>query len=254
MRRHIEGLPQGPPRLGALMDVRGAWAGQAEEIIAVTAAEHVAARHRHAGLEAARGTSPRRRRAAARGLLTRASKDGGAAARIAGQDPAGSRSSRRSRPDRRRVPARDARPHPAPHRATCGAPARWNRPGPPRAAVPGVPGRPRPPAARGRMTPMPDVRFPVQAASGVPVVTAPEQIGITNAADLRAALLRAAGGRARDVRGRHDPHPVLRLAGLHVLAGAHKRAPAEGGAVLLVIAGAAVLRIFAVTGLDRVIP
>jgi anti-anti-sigma regulatory factor len=36
--------------------------------------------------------------------------------------------------------------------------------------------------------------------------------------------------------------------------GAHKRAGAEGGQVLLVIPDAAVLRILAITGLDRVIP
>jgi hypothetical protein len=35
---------------------------------------------------------------------------------------------------------------------------------------------------------------------------------------------------------------------------AHKRARSEGGQVLLVIADAAVLRIFAITALDRVIP
>ena len=43
-------------------------------------------------------------------------------------------------------------------------------------------------------------------------------------------------------------------AGLHVLVRAHKRARAEGGELLLVICAAAVLRIFAVTGIDRVIP
>jgi anti-sigma B factor antagonist len=108
--------------------------------------------------------------------------------------------------------------------------------------------------ARGRTTPMPDVRFPVQAASGVPVVTAPGQIDITNAAGLRAALLHAAadghGTFVVDMTGTR----FCDSAGLHVLAGAHNRARAEGGQVLLVIAGAAVLRIFAVTGLDRVIP
>jgi hypothetical protein len=35
---------------------------------------------------------------------------------------------------------------------------------------------------------------------------------------------------------------------------AHKRAQADGGELLLVICGAAVLRIFAVTGIDRLIP
>jgi anti-sigma B factor antagonist len=43
-------------------------------------------------------------------------------------------------------------------------------------------------------------------------------------------------------------------AGLHALVGAHKRAQAEGGEVRLVIPDAAVQRIFALTGLDQVIP
>jgi anti-sigma B factor antagonist len=43
-------------------------------------------------------------------------------------------------------------------------------------------------------------------------------------------------------------------AGMHVLVGAHKRALAEGGQLRLVIATGNLLRIFAITGLDRVIP
>lgn len=39
---------------------------------------------------------------------------------------------------------------------------------------------------------MPDVRFPVEIISGVSVVTAPEEIDITNAGELRAALLESA--------------------------------------------------------------
>jgi anti-sigma B factor antagonist len=35
-------------------------------------------------------------------------------------------------------------------------------------------------------------RFPVEVVNGVPVVTAPEEIDITNAPELRAALLEAA--------------------------------------------------------------
>ena len=36
---------------------------------------------------------------------------------------------------------------------------------------------------------MPEARFPVEAVRGVPVVAAPEEIDITNAEALRAALL-----------------------------------------------------------------
>ena len=37
---------------------------------------------------------------------------------------------------------------------------------------------------------MPDARFPVEVVSGVPVVVTPEEIDITNADGLRAALLK----------------------------------------------------------------
>jgi anti-anti-sigma regulatory factor len=42
--------------------------------------------------------------------------------------------------------------------------------------------------------------------------------------------------------------------GLYTLLAAHKRAQAEGGELLLVISAAHVLRIFAITGVDRMIP
>jgi anti-anti-sigma factor len=41
--------------------------------------------------------------------------------------------------------------------------------------------------------------------------------------------------------------------GLHTLAAAHHRAQAEGGEVLLVIPSPPVLRVFALTAMDRVI-
>ena len=42
--------------------------------------------------------------------------------------------------------------------------------------------------------------------------------------------------------------------GLNTLLAAHKRAEGEGGELLLVIPGAPVLRVFAITGVDRIIP
>jgi len=42
--------------------------------------------------------------------------------------------------------------------------------------------------------------------------------------------------------------------GLHTLLAAHKRAQAEGGELLLVIPSPAVLRVFAITSVDRMIP
>ena len=42
--------------------------------------------------------------------------------------------------------------------------------------------------------------------------------------------------------------------GLHTLLAAHKRATTAGGDMLLVIPGNAVLRVFTITGVDRIIP
>jgi anti-anti-sigma factor len=95
---------------------------------------------------------------------------------------------------------------------------------------------------------------PCEAVHGVPVVAAPEEIDITNAPDLRSALLEAAA----------DGHGTLVLdmaqtrfcdsSGIHTLLAAHKRAQSEGGELLLVIPHPPALRIFAITGVDRVIP
>lgn len=94
----------------------------------------------------------------------------------------------------------------------------------------------------------------VDVVRGVRVVTVPEEVDITNAAGLRAALLQAAA----------DGSPALVVdmtrtrfcdsAGLRVLVDAHKRALAEGRAVLLAVPAAAVLRVLEITGIDQVIP
>ena len=101
---------------------------------------------------------------------------------------------------------------------------------------------------------MPEDRFPVEVVQGVPVVAAPEEIDITNAEALRSALITAAA----------DGHGTLVVdmtqtrfcdsSGLHALIAAHKRAGAAGREVLLVIPSTAVLRVFALTGMDRMIP
>jgi anti-sigma B factor antagonist len=101
---------------------------------------------------------------------------------------------------------------------------------------------------------MAKVSFAVEMAGDVPIVRAPEEIDVANAAGLRAALLQAAerGDEILVVDMSHTQ--FCDSTGLHVLVRAHKRAQAEGGELLLVISTAAVLRIFAVTGIDRMIP
>ena len=101
---------------------------------------------------------------------------------------------------------------------------------------------------------MPDVKFPIEVVSGVPVVVTPEEVDITNADGLRAALLEAAAHGPGRLGGDMSRTQFCDTAGIHALVAAHKRAEAGRGEIRLVITGAAVLRIFAITGLDRVIP
>jgi anti-sigma B factor antagonist len=101
---------------------------------------------------------------------------------------------------------------------------------------------------------MPDARFAIGTVGGVPVVTAPEEIDITNADGLRAALLEAAALGHGTLVVDMSRTQFCDSAGLHALVAAHKRARAGGGQVRLVIGGAAVVRILTITGLDGVIP
>ena len=101
---------------------------------------------------------------------------------------------------------------------------------------------------------MQDGRFPVELVTGVPVVAAPEEIDITNAPDLRSALLEAAAGGPGTLVADMTRTRFCDSSGLHTLLAAHKRAQADGGELLLVIPSVAVLRVFAVTGIDHMIP
>ena len=101
---------------------------------------------------------------------------------------------------------------------------------------------------------MPDDGFPVELVGGVPVVTTPEEIDITNAGRLRSALLEAAAAGGHRVVVDMSRTQYCDTAGIHALVGAHKRAAAGDGDLRLVITGPTVLRIFTITGLDQVIP
>jgi len=100
---------------------------------------------------------------------------------------------------------------------------------------------------------MPDASFPVTMAGGVPVVGTPEEIDITNASQFREALLAAAGRGAGIIVVDLSQAQFCDSAGLHALVAAHKRARAGRGEVRLVDVRPNLVRIFAITGLDRVI-
>lgn len=101
---------------------------------------------------------------------------------------------------------------------------------------------------------MPEHRPVVEVVRGVPVVATPEEIDITNAAGLGTALLEASarghGTFVVDMSGTR----FCDSAGIHVLVRAHKQSQAEGGEMLLIVPATAVLRVFAITGVDRLIP
>jgi anti-sigma B factor antagonist len=101
---------------------------------------------------------------------------------------------------------------------------------------------------------MPEASFPVEMVAGAAVVTTPEEIDIGNAAGLRAALLEAATHQPGVLVIDMTQTEFCDSAGLNVLVRAYQGARDNGSELRLVISGAAVLRIFAVTGLDRTIP
>ena len=102
---------------------------------------------------------------------------------------------------------------------------------------------------------MPGARDPIEMVNGVPVVVAPEEIDASNTGWLHAVLWEAADrGRGTFVVDMTRTQ-FCDSGGLGVLVRAHNRALAEGGELRLVIpASAMVLRVFALTGIDRLIP
>ena len=99
-----------------------------------------------------------------------------------------------------------------------------------------------------------DSKFSLELVDGVPILAAPEEIDITIAQDLRAALLDAAA---------HGPGTLVAdltrtrfcdSSGLHALLSAQKRTQAAGGQILLVIHRTAAPRVFEVTRIDSLIP
>jgi anti-anti-sigma factor len=105
------------------------------------------------------------------------------------------------------------------------------------------------------VAPVADISYLRKMINGVPVVTAPAEIDITTVDQLRGVLL--------DTTARGHAAVVVDMTctrfcdccGLHALLRAHQQARADGGELRLVIpADGPVLRILALTCLDRLIP
>jgi anti-sigma B factor antagonist len=102
---------------------------------------------------------------------------------------------------------------------------------------------------------MADPRYPIVMIGGVPVVDAPQEIDAVNAEWFRTVLLHAASCGPATVVVKMTGTRFCDSSGVGVLAWAHGLTAAKGGELLLVIpADAAVLRVLAFAGLDRLIP
>jgi anti-sigma B factor antagonist len=100
---------------------------------------------------------------------------------------------------------------------------------------------------------MDDGGFPVEVTGGVPVVAAPEELDVTNAPQLGAALASAvADGHATLVVDMSRTR-FCDCSGLHLLLAVRDRTRADGGDLVLAISGKAVLRLFEITGADHMI-
>jgi anti-sigma B factor antagonist len=131
-----------------------------------------------------------------------------------------------------------------------------------RSGLAGVPAHPRRPTwfsrqrcvLRGRWAQTPDINYPVEVISGVPVVTAPAEIDVATAEQLRVVLVESAADGQTTVVDMTRTQ-FCDSSGLSVLVRAHKRALEEGSELRLVIpADSAVFRIFTLTSLYRFIP
>lgn len=102
---------------------------------------------------------------------------------------------------------------------------------------------------------MHDSRYLVKIINDVPVITPPIEIDRTTTYQLRLAILQAEAQGHTTIVVDMTQTRFCDSSGMTVLIHAHKRALAEGGELRLVIpAEGAVLRIFTLTGLDRLIP
>jgi anti-sigma B factor antagonist len=93
--------------------------------------------------------------------------------------------------------------------------------------------------------------FEVRIIGGVPVVSAPEEIDISNAGEFRAAL-QSAGGHATIVADLGLTE-YCDSSGLNVLVRALRRVQEQGGELRLVARTSAVLRILNVTGVGKML-
>jgi anti-sigma B factor antagonist len=101
---------------------------------------------------------------------------------------------------------------------------------------------------------MPGTDFEISWIDGVPVVSAPAEIDVTNAAQLGDALRSCADAGNGSLVVDMSTTTFCDSAGVEQLVRAHRRAEAVDGEVRLVIGVVTVMRILAIIGVDRIMP
>ena len=104
-----------------------------------------------------------------------------------------------------------------------------------------------------RWADMPEAGFVATTVQGVPVVIAPAEVDIANAALMRAALLRAAAAGRGAITLDMTATQFCDSAGLSVLIRGHQWAQAKGGSLRVVTSTPQLMRILEVTGLHRLL-
>jgi anti-sigma B factor antagonist len=95
--------------------------------------------------------------------------------------------------------------------------------------------------------------FPIQWAGSLAVVTMPDEVDISNADDIRDTLLAVLNQGVATLIADMSQTTFCGCAGASVIARAHQRALANRAQVRLVIRAPIVRRLFAVTGVDRLV-
>lgn len=101
---------------------------------------------------------------------------------------------------------------------------------------------------------MPQERFPVVWLGEAAVITLPEEIDISNSEQVREELLSLLNRGPAVLIVDMAETTFCDSAGVNALVRAHKRATANGAEIRLVVASLGVLRVLAITGVDRLIP
>jgi anti-sigma B factor antagonist len=96
--------------------------------------------------------------------------------------------------------------------------------------------------------------YEVSWAAGFPVVTTPDEIDVSNAAEFRRSLLSSANGSYPTLVVDMSRTVFCDSTGLHQLIQARARAIAAGGEIRLVVRAAPVLRLLRIMGIEGLFP